>query len=339
MIAALFGIVSFCSNPTIKSEVLTAPSLFSPINGDTLDTISPKLIWTTVSGAAVYELQIALNDSFSELIMDDSLITDGFKIVSPLPFSTRLFWRVRAKNANNYGNWSPIWSFITCKRPADSSEIVLLTPKGGEAFQVGDSLKVTWKLQGNGSKDIFEVDIEISPDNGKTWGFFLSGSSIVPNTAQWENFSWKIPSTVNLFGTIDTLANDSKCLLRVEQYSTNDPSLMSVTKTPFTILLPPLVLVKPVGGESYKVGDTMKIEWQINDSSAISQGSVIIWNSIDGGLTWPSTRVIGNGSFLLTTSSYSWVIDSSCASNNFKICVTDYNKGNRSQSGVITITN
>ena len=100
-----------------------------------------------------------------------------------------------------------------------------------------------------------------------------------------------------------------------------------------------LVLVKPAGGEKYRVGDTMKIAWQINDSSAIAQGSVIIWNSIDGGKTWPSTRTIGNGSFPLDETTYSWVIDSSSVSNNFEISVTDYDKGNRSQSGSITITN
>lgn len=120
--------------------------------------------------------------------------------------------------------------------PVDNSEIVLLTPKGGETFHVGDSLKVTWKLQGNGSKDIIAVDVELSPDNGKTWGLFLSVSAIYPDNAQWENFSWKIPGTFNFLGTPITLANNSQCLLRVEQYSTLNPNLISTTKTPFTIL-------------------------------------------------------------------------------------------------------
>jgi hypothetical protein len=120
--------------------------------------------------------------------------------------------------------------------PVDTSEIVLLTPEGGETFHVGDTLKVTWKLQGNGSKDIIAVDIELSPDNGKTWGLFLSVNAIYPDNAQWENFLWKIPGTFNFLGTMITLANNSQCLLRVEQYSTLNPNLISTTKTPFTIL-------------------------------------------------------------------------------------------------------
>jgi hypothetical protein len=123
------------------------------------------------------------------------------------------------------------------KAPVDTSEIVLLTPKGGEKFHVGDSLKVTWKLQGNGANDINAVDVELSPDNGKTWGIFISQSAILTGTAQWENFSYKIPSSYDYLG-IKTfiMANDSQCLVRVEQYSTNDPNLISTTKTPFTIL-------------------------------------------------------------------------------------------------------
>jgi len=119
---------------------------------------------------------------------------------------------------------------------ADSSQIVLLTPKGGETFHVGDTLKVTWKVQGKGLTDIAAVDVELSPDNGKTWGLYLSVSSIFPGTAQWENFFWKIPSTFDFVGTTITFANDSQCLLRVEQYDTSDPNQISVTKSQFTIL-------------------------------------------------------------------------------------------------------
>lgn len=119
--------------------------------------------------------------------------------------------------------------------PVDNSEIVLLTPKGGETFHVGDSLKVTWKLQGNGSKDIIAVDVELSPDNGKTWGP-LTVSSIYPTDAQWANFSLKIPGTINFFGDTYTLTNNSQCLLHVMQYSTLNPNLISTTKTAFSII-------------------------------------------------------------------------------------------------------
>ena len=138
---------------------------------------------------------------------------------------------------------STLFSLSGCTSPttrssaADSSEIVLLSPKGGETFHVGDSLKVTWKVQGPGLTDINAVDVELSPDNGKTWGLYLNSfSSIFTNSPQWENFSWKITNTFDKGGTIINLANDSQCLLRVEQYSTSDPNQISVTKTQFTIL-------------------------------------------------------------------------------------------------------
>ena len=137
---------------------------------------------------------------------------------------------------------STLFSLSGCTSPTastatDNSEIVLLSPKGGETFHVGDSLKVTWKVQGLGLTNITAVDVELSPDNGKTWGIYLNSfSSISPNSPQWENFSWKITNTFDKGGTIINLANDSQCLLRVEQYSTSDPNQISVTKTQFTIL-------------------------------------------------------------------------------------------------------
>jgi hypothetical protein len=115
----------------------------------------------------------------------------------------------------------------------DNREIVLRSPAGGETFHVGDTLKVTWKVQGQGLTDVTAVDIELSPDNGKTWGLYLDAGSLSPSTG---NFSWKIPATFNKGGTIFTLSNDSLCLVRVEQYSPSDTNLISTTRRTFTIL-------------------------------------------------------------------------------------------------------
>jgi hypothetical protein len=167
------------------------------------------------------------------------MIAEGENMLSEKSRTTSL---IAAAIAVVLAAFSTLLPLSGCSKPttgpatADSSQIVLLSPKGGETFHVGDTLRVTWKVQGLGLTDVTAADVELSPDNGKTWGLYLSVSSIFPGSAQWENFFWKIPSTFDFVGTTITLANDSQCLLRVEQYNTSDPNQISATKSQFTIL-------------------------------------------------------------------------------------------------------
>jgi hypothetical protein len=82
----------------------------------------------------------------------------------------------------------------------------------------------------------------------------------------------------------------------------------------------PLELLQPKGGESYKVNQTVVIQWQVNDTLHIS--TVGIRLSLDGGKSFP--QFLGGISFPLTTNSYSWVVESSQISSQCVIKVFDY---------------
>src|SRR5688500_9836527 len=49
------------------------------------------------------------------------------------------------------------------------AQIILQSPSGGETIAVGGILHIRWKLQGKGLEEINAVNIEVSPDSGKTW--------------------------------------------------------------------------------------------------------------------------------------------------------------------------
>jgi hypothetical protein len=111
--------------------------------------------------------------------------------------------------------------------PSDSTQILLTSPKGGQTFKVGDTLRVKWKLCNTGPTQIDAVDPMLSPDGGTTW-CFLKVNSIPVGDASFGNYAWKIPDSIGLQGEFFQLKNNSKCRIKVEQYSTSDAKQRSI---------------------------------------------------------------------------------------------------------------
>ncbi len=126
----------------------------------------------------------------------------------------------------------------TLAPPADpDAEIVLLAPQGGEKVAAGSVLSIRWKLQGKGLDEVNAVNIEVSPDSGKIWSGLLT-KSIPVGSADWGDYSWKIPETLTKLGVIYDLKGNSRMLVRVTQYSTADKNKIATLKKTFTITAP-----------------------------------------------------------------------------------------------------
>jgi hypothetical protein len=118
------------------------------------------------------------------------------------------------------------------------AQLVLLDPKGGETFHVGDSLKVRWKAQGKGLTEISSVALWISPDSGDTW-ILMKNASIAPTDADWGAFGWKIPANLLNKGASISLAGDTKVLVRVQDYqNSSDPHKTASLPEPIAVLEP-----------------------------------------------------------------------------------------------------
>jgi len=90
-----------------------APTLSSPSNGTTNQSISPILSWNVSSGATSYTLQVSTNSPFSSFVYNQSVLTSTSQPVSGLNNSTKYYWHVNATNGNGTSNWSNTWSFTT----------------------------------------------------------------------------------------------------------------------------------------------------------------------------------------------------------------------------------
>ncbi|MDB5048610.1 MAG: hypothetical protein JWO30_1681 [Fibrobacteres bacterium] len=116
-----------------------------------------------------------------------------------------------------------------------NAQIVIEYPRGGETFTVGDTLRIQWKTQGLGLTDVNAVNIEISPDSGKTWATIL-GRSVAVGDLAWGNYAWKIQDSVTKLGVAYSLVDNSKLRLKISQYSTADTNKIATMKKTFSVV-------------------------------------------------------------------------------------------------------
>jgi photosystem II stability/assembly factor-like uncharacterized protein len=98
-------------------KLLLTPALLEPTTGDTLAVEDTALVWNAVPTATSYEVQIALDSSFSNLVVDSKSIKDTTLTLkglynTVLNADTKYFWHVKAMNSGGVSIFSNIWSFI-----------------------------------------------------------------------------------------------------------------------------------------------------------------------------------------------------------------------------------
>ncbi|MBK8551555.1 MAG: CHRD domain-containing protein [Ignavibacteria bacterium] len=105
----------FTSSSGVRSfNTYPAPLILSsPGNNANNVPFNVKCIWYKNSQALTYRLQVASDQNFSNIIFNDSAITDSFKTIGSLIPDTRYYWKVSAKNDSEYFSFSPQWSFTT----------------------------------------------------------------------------------------------------------------------------------------------------------------------------------------------------------------------------------
>ena len=89
----------------------TVPDLFSPAANAAGVSVNPNLRWSTVPNATMYHLELSTAPGFGTHL--DILQADTVAHVSSLSQETRYYWRVRAINDIDSGNYSPADSFTT----------------------------------------------------------------------------------------------------------------------------------------------------------------------------------------------------------------------------------
>jgi hypothetical protein len=128
------------SEPFSFTTIVGIPDLVSPTNGATNQPLSLTLSWGAVTGAATYRIQVATDNSFTNLIVNDPTVTGTTKQVDHLMDGTQYFWRVNATNVGGTSDFSVTFDFRTMAVPGVP---VLVSPSNGATNQIL-SLTLLW---------------------------------------------------------------------------------------------------------------------------------------------------------------------------------------------------
>ncbi len=155
-------------------------------------------------------------------------------------------------------------NFTISDPPPSGPSITVITPNGGENWQVGSTQTIQWT-----SNDITgNVKIRISRNGGNVYTSIFSN---VPNTG---SIQWTVT------GSATTQA-------RIQVMSAQNTSIRDDSDANFTISAAPpsppsITVITPNGGENWPVGSTQTIQW----NSSNLTGNVKIELSRNGGTTY-----------------------------------------------------
>lgn len=133
-----------------SEPVTTAPQ--SPEDDAAEVPTNVKLQWTTVASATAYNLQIATDESFTSVVMEQIVEQASFK--PQLSTETTYFWRVKPVVEGKEAEWSTPFSFTTGTHSVSS--VNLISPSD-EAADQPTTLTLEWEEIA--SMDIYQVQV------------------------------------------------------------------------------------------------------------------------------------------------------------------------------------
>ena len=220
-----------------------------------------KLLWSSNNGS-----------NWSD-ITTISAGSGSYKWSVPNNISDNCLIKIQDLTNQNISVQSPLFSII---------KFALLTPNGGEKYNIGNTYNITWDVSINTSLNIY-----YSTDSGTNYNIIATNINSTLNT-----FAWLIPNTIS-----------SSCLVKI----TSGTNIVDESDAFFTISEPQqsIELVKPNGGEIWQVGLTEEINWQSTNIT-----NVKIEYSTNNGTNW---IVITSGANALS-GKYNWIIPNSPSS-------------------------
>ena len=149
----------------------SAPILISPLNGSADINWSKTLLWNSSPNAATYRVQLSTDSFFGTIFVDDSALTDPYRVVGPLVSNTTYYWRVKSKNWAGTSEWSVVWDYATAHAP--SAPTTMWPPNGSADITMPTTL--FW----NSLADTATYRVQLSTDS--LFGIILVDDSALTN--------------------------------------------------------------------------------------------------------------------------------------------------------------
>jgi hypothetical protein len=113
LIVALVAVLGCAPHAPALTIILATPE-----PGSSVPSLSPVLSWSSSGNATSYQLQVATDSNFQNLIVDTDNLTDNVYTVSAgkLDYDQTYHWRVEARGEGQASSWSSTWYFRTPTR-------------------------------------------------------------------------------------------------------------------------------------------------------------------------------------------------------------------------------
>lgn len=184
--------------------------LISPKNNEKVNISNPVLLnWIPRGYFTKSQIQIALDENFSNIIVDTTLLGSLSLSFNKCNLNSKYYWKVRSINVNTVSDFSEVRLFV-----ASEPFISIAIPNGGEVWEKDGTNKIIrW------DKNIDDlVKIELLKNNASI--LVIKDSLVCPTGA----FGWNIPESV---------IPDSNYKIRVT--SIKDKLLTTISESNFTI--------------------------------------------------------------------------------------------------------
>ncbi|MGA9364840.1 MAG: LamG-like jellyroll fold domain-containing protein [Bacteroidota bacterium] len=263
-----------------------APALVLPLDGQTGISIIPMILWSPVSGAISYRLQVSRNSGFdSSAIVFDSTLTSNGLMVGPLQYSTTYYWHVNATGYCNPSAWTSTWSFTTQALPPPPQP-ALSSPANSSAG-VSTSPTLSWNASARATS--YQLQVSTNSDFSTT---VLNQSGITSTSY-----------------TVSGLANNTTYYWRVNATNTGGTSEYSAVWS-FTTVLPAPVLATPANGAT-GIATNPTLTWNASSGATSYRVQVSTKSTFEStiadqsGITTTSYALSG----LATNTSYYWHVN------------------------------
>lgn len=267
------------NNFTILQSAAPTITVLSPNGGESWGIGSTATIrWSSTGTIANVKIEYSTNSgvSYSEITSSTANTGSYSWIVPNTPTASA---RVRVSDASNSTTINDVSNANFTILNLTPVTITVVSPNGGENWEVGSTKMITWTSTGS----LGNVKIEYSINSGVTYSMITSST---PNTG---SYAWLVPNNLT-----------ASARIRISD-ATNITTASDVSNANFSIIpapLPSITLTAPNGGEQWIIGSSYYITWNSTGSIA----NVRLEYSINGGLTYSSIIVNtpNTGSFLWT---------------------------------------
>jgi len=162
----------------INSDPLADIVLLNPEDEDDRVGVLPTLDWETLPNASLYQVQIASDNSFSNIVMDETVKATSIKPNQTLEAGQTYYWRVKGSNecnASNYTSASFETNLIDCLPYKSASDTPITIDESSIDSYVS---KINFPAE---NEDLVIQDIKVYVDINHTWISDLTISLKNPN--------------------------------------------------------------------------------------------------------------------------------------------------------------